>query len=153
MSKKKHAKKVTSASVMQFIHQSLRTDFHCTEEEIQLIDRALVGEAPIEIVDHMLAINAGKVPLRIRPTIHLDMEDGTTQDIRLTNHPMTLLLDYLEERYDKVFSFLYWSALTPPNTPKDFQEVLRLAKKMPLIAKDIEARSFKAKSTEAEGDK
>ena len=137
MSKKKRAKKVTPAPTIQFICQLLRTEFHCSEEEIELINQALAGRCPIEIADYINDIGNGKVPLRIRPTICLDMGDGTTQNIRLTNHPITLLYDYLDERYDKVFSTLYWSALTSPHDIKGFYEFLRMLKKVPRLQKDL----------------
>lgn len=137
MSKKKRAKRVASIPTTQFICQLLRTDFKCTEEEIELIQQALAGYCPIEIADYINDIGNGKVPLRIRPTICLDMGDGTTQNIRLTNHPIALLHDYLDERYDKVFSTLYWSALTSPHDIKGFYEFLQMIKKMPLLQKDL----------------
>jgi hypothetical protein len=137
MSKKKRTKKVAVLPTIQLIHSSLRADFHCTEEEIELIDQALAGRCPIEIANYINDIGNGKVPLRIRPTICLDMEDGTFQNIRLTNHPITLLYDYLDERYDKVFSTLYWSALTPPYDTKGFLGFLRMLKKVPHLQKDL----------------
>ena len=137
MSKKKRTKTVTPTPTRQFINQSLRTGFRCTEEEIELIDQALIGRCPMEIADHINNIAAGKVPLRMRPTLRLDIEDGTFQDIRLTNHPINLLYDYLDEKYDKVFSTLYWSALTSPHNPKDFYDFLRMIKKTPRLQKDL----------------
>jgi hypothetical protein len=144
MSKRKRTSKIIGAPTNQFIYQSLRTNFHCTEEEIDLIGHALAGRCPIEIAEFIEGIHAGKVPLPIRrPKIHLDMEDGTFQTIQFTNHPANLLMDYLDKRYDRIFSFLYWSALTPPNSPKDFYELMRLAKKAPFFAEAIAQRGQK----------
>lgn len=137
MSKKKHSsKRAAIASIMQSVYQSLRTDFYCTEEEIHLIDRALAGEAPIDVVDRINDIAAGKAPLKKRPTFHIDMGDGTFQDITLANHPIILLHDYLDEKYDKAFCFLYWHALTDPS-PKGFYGSLRFLKKAPFFAEAI----------------
>lgn len=141
MSKKKRAKKVIAPPTTQYINQSLRVDFYCNEEEIHLINQALVGRCPIEIAEFIQDIHAGKVPLPIRrPTLCIDMGDGTTQNIKFTNHPANLLMDYLDERYDRVFSFLYWSALTPPHSTTDYYKLLRLARKAPFFAEAIAQR-------------
>jgi hypothetical protein len=140
MSKKKRTQTIRELSITQAIHKSLHADFRCTEDEISIISQALRGKVLVDVAAHINKIAAGKAPLRIRPTMCLDMEDGTSQNIKLTNHPINLLMDYLDEKYDKVFSFLYWSAIVPPNTPKDFYKTICLAKKAPFFMKAIAER-------------
>jgi hypothetical protein len=132
MSKRNREKRRhTHIGIIPTILQTLRANFSCTEEEVELIQEALKRRAPYDIVQHMQAISEGKVPLPIRQPLELDMGDGTIQEIRLKNDTHTLLLDYLEEKFDKRFSLLYWHALTS-STPQDFYEGLRIFKDVPL---------------------
>lgn len=132
---KRNREKRRHIGTLPLILQSLRVDFSCTEEDIELITQALNGQAPISVVEHMDAIAAGKVTLSIRPTLHIDMEDGTYQDLTFTNHPITLLYDYLVEKYDMAFGTLYWNAFTT-GTPEKFYSMLQFLKKAPYFEED-----------------
>src|SRR5258708_6662347 len=115
----KRQKKVQHPDIMRTIHQSLRADFACTEEQVELIDHALKGEAPAHVIEHMQQVHDGKVPLPLRNPFTIEMGDGsTTGPFRLTNHPILLLEEYLTGYYGEAFGCLYWGAITPANSPK-----------------------------------
>jgi hypothetical protein len=63
------------------------------------------------------------------------MEDGTTQQFSLTNHPIILLHDYLTERFNDPFATIYWFALTS-SSPQDFYDALKMLKKNPGLLND-----------------
>src|SRR5258708_21464804 len=121
----KRQKKVQHPDIMRTIHQSLRADFACTEEQVELIDHALKGEAPAHVIEHMKQVHEGKVQLSPHRPFVIEMEDGsTTGPYELTIHPILLLEEYLTGYYEEHFGCLYWGALTPANSPKDFYQFL-----------------------------
>ena len=135
MSKKKR-RTIIRVDVTQSILRSLRADFHFDEEYVDLIDKALQRLVPPEILDYMNQALQGNVPLPLRHPIDIDMGDGDIQRITVKNTPITLLLDYLCEKYGWTFGSLYWAALTS-STPNDFYEYLKIAKDAPITKKHI----------------
>lgn len=136
---KRQNKKVTSLTILQTISQSLRADFSCTEEEVELIQAALQNEAPQEIVDHMQVISEGKIPFPDLPPIRFDtgVDEKNIHEIHVPREPAFLLLDFLEERYERRFAFLYWNALIS-SRPQKFYDELRAFKEMPAMKKILE---------------
>jgi hypothetical protein len=110
------------------LHQLLRTECRCTEEEIHILYELLQGRAPIADVEHMMAIHEGRVPPRMRGTLHVDMGDGEIMSIRPTNHPQIQLLDYLTETYGKRFGTLYWIAFGERSPRKLFHTFSQMCK-------------------------
>lgn len=100
------------ADIRQFIMQSLRVDFGCMEDEIDLIEHALNHQAPQDISNIIMSTSGPRA--------------------------LALLLHYLEQQFVKVFATIYWYALTS-ETPQDFYEGLCLMKKAPMFMKDIQA--------------
>jgi hypothetical protein len=135
MSKKNREKRkqnITTPQMMDHIRETLRTQFDCTDNEIELVTEGLQHRVPQLVADHMIAAREGKVSLpEDRGSLLLVMENGETQKITLTNHPIVLLSHFLYETYGRKFGPIYWSALTASNT-KDFIEVLDLLAKNPL---------------------
>lgn len=151
---KRNREKRHHIGIIPTISQMLRANFSCTEEEVELINQALQGQAPFPIVEHMNDIAAGKVTLSARPTIHLDMEDGTYQDLTFTDHPITLLYDYLVDKYGMAFGTLYWNAFTA-GSPEQLFSMLKFLKKAPYFQKDrqyLRERSSSAQINENDGD-
>jgi hypothetical protein len=133
---KKSKKKVIQANVTQSIHQILRTACRCTENEIEIIDAVLQNMAPHDDVQHMIAVSEGKVTPKPKPTFHIDMENGEFMDLKLTNHPLILMYDYLTEKYGFRFGTLYWHALQ--TNPQQFYSHIRSLVKTPMFAEIME---------------
>lgn len=139
MSKKKRQhRNIKPVDTQQAILRSLRVDFAFNETEIDMIVNATQHRAPVDINEQICKIMDGKVPLPIRrPDITIDMGDGTTEHLKLTNHPFILLYEYLTERFNRPFATIYWSALTA-SSPQDFYEVLKMMKKAPFFQQEDE---------------
>jgi hypothetical protein len=139
MSKRNRQKRrhIGNIGIIPTILQTLRADFSCNEEEIELIQEALKKRVPYEIAQYMQDIHEGKVPFLVRQPLHLDMGDGTTQEIQMRNDPHILILDYLEEKFNKRFALLYWHAITS-TTPQDFYDGFKIFKSMPLTNKILQ---------------
>jgi hypothetical protein len=112
----------------QKIVERLRTDFDCTEEQAHLLTQVLHGYLPTPDAEYVQRIEHGEVKLPDLPSITLDTEDEA-QTIRLTNHPLILMLFYLREKYGEKFGFLYWSALTDIDDPQRYYRELAYFKK------------------------
>jgi hypothetical protein len=144
MSKKnreKRLKKITPANTLQSIQQMLRVDFSCTEEQVDLVEQALQQRVPTDVAGFMKDIADGKAPLPIRRGgLNLEMEDGTVQQIKITNHPINLLYDYLVEKYGEDFGMLYWNVFLSPN-PVDYLEMLEHIKKTNLLNNDKDSEA------------
>jgi hypothetical protein len=137
MSKRNRQKrqKATAIDIQTRIHQMLRADFQCSEEEIYIIDQALKGMASQELVDKMTQW-AGQ-PIEPMPERSLYITDDDTgevvQKLTMTNHPVGRLYDYLLEKYPEKFATLYWAALTSAEEPAKFYGFMRLMKKDPSL--------------------
>jgi len=134
MGKKKRKKQILALNVEQTIQHRLRTAFQCTEQEIQLIDKALHALVPGDVAGHLQNILDCKAPLPlIKPKFVLELEDGEVDNLVLnTHHPFLLLYDFLKNHYgeqngySKRFSDLYWAAITSPNRSKEYLDFLSI---------------------------
>jgi hypothetical protein len=135
--REKRAKKVTPVNITQSIQQMLRADFACTEEQVELIEQAFQQRVPVDVSAFMQDLADGKAPLPLhRPGLNLEMEDGTVQQIQMTNHPINLLYDYLVKNYGRDFGMLYWNVFLSPD-PAEYLEMLKHIKKTGLLNDDI----------------
>lgn len=133
---KQRKRKIIKMHTWQSILHVLRTEFSCTNEEIELIGNALNKRAPKEITDFIQDAIAGRVPPQKRGSLILDMEDGNAPiNITPTNHPINLLHGYLSDKYGPGFGLIYWSALTN-STYADFYEMLTFFQKAPFFEED-----------------
>lgn len=102
----------------------LRTEFACTEEEVNIIAHLLVGMMPTEDVEYVNQVEQGLIlPPKSHPLI-IEMEDGTTQVISLTNHPLMTIHPYLVQKYRYQFGVLYWLALTSVHQSSAYYQTL-----------------------------
>ncbi len=135
MSKK--SKKIKKLDMSQLIKQRLRTDLGISEEQIEIIEKVLQGYMPGEDAEYITQTFSPKLldekedaaPPLPPPALTIDMEDGIEQTIRLTNHPLNIMYDYLTEHYGKKFGTIYWGALTSIGKPQDFYGFLGHLKK------------------------
>lgn len=135
-------RKIIKIHTWQSILHSLRTDFACTNEEIELISNALNRLAPQEITDFIRDARAGKIQPPERGSLILDMEDGNApQELTVTNHPINLLHGYLSDKYGVGFGQIYWTALTIASTQAietytEFYDMLTWLAKAPFFEED-----------------
>ena len=87
---------------------------------------ALLNKVPVNVLVFMNMLANGKAPVPIRRgELELEMPDGKIGTIKIANHPLALLHDFLVEEYDWRFGTLYWSAFTFSHSPKKYYDYLK----------------------------
>jgi len=135
MSKRNREKRINP---LPLIVHSLRTDFQCTDEQIELITYALRNMVPESVQAHADKALAGNYKM---PEIKfaLDMEDGAEpEEFAFTKHPVICLHHFLVETYGRDFGHIYWSAITS-SSPREFFQYLPLLKRLINHRKEVGA--------------
>lgn len=128
--REKRVKKIIQPQQLQLIQQRLRSEFGCTEEQIELVEQALQRMIPQELAAYIAKCASGEITFpEDMPGIRLDMGKGNIQDIRLTNRPISLLYMHLADTYGQTFGEIYWAAIVAPNV-QQFLEMLSMSKKI-----------------------
>lgn len=143
--KKHHHAKVISLNIQQSILRMLRKDLHLTEEEVELVTRALNQEVPHDVAQRMQDIADGKVnSLKHNVEFEIDMQDGTFMNFSLANHPSILLHEYLNEKYGSEVGLIYWNACTS-KSPEVFYRMMNSLKRAPFFADIVTILKNRAK--------
>jgi len=133
MANKKKKKKITNFDISQKIRQRLRADFGATEDQIDTIEHLLKGYMPNDDVEFISQIERPTVNHIPPPSIKLEMEDGNTQDITITDNPLSRLYDYCRTKYGEKFGPVYWGAYTSVDKQQDFYSLLGMLVERPTL--------------------
>jgi len=128
--REKRTKKIIQPQQLQIIQQRLRSEFGCTDKQVELVEQALQRMIPQELADYIAKCASGEITFpEDMPGIRLDTGKGDIQDIRLTNRPISLLYMHLADTYGQTFGEIYWAAIVAPNV-QQFLEMLIMTKKI-----------------------
>jgi hypothetical protein len=119
MSKRNREKrKCARLGLVSTIASRLKTEFQCTDDQIEMITHAFEKMYPADIMTHFQQVMDGAYKMR-EINFSIDLEDGTgPQEMTFGYNPITCLSDYLYKTYDRDFALLYSSAILTASPQK-----------------------------------